>query len=100
MARLALTMHIRHATPTDIPAMMALEQRHYVGNLTPEQMAGGFISILHPHEWFVAAVESGGMHLATTGIGDLAGFIAVFGRIAGNFTRAQAGQKGETPDVA
>jgi len=70
-------MAIRLATQLDIPAMMALETRHYVGNLDASQLADGFISICHKQEWFDWAVCSGGVHVAVTDSGDLTGFIAV-----------------------
>ena len=56
---------------------MALEERHYVGNLDPSEHADGFISILHPMEWFNAAVDSGGVHVGVTDDGAVMGFIAV-----------------------
>ncbi len=58
--------------------MMALEERHYVGNLDASELSAGFISILHPQEWFDWAVDSAGVHVAvdqTTGA--VTGFIAV-----------------------
>lgn len=76
-SRLVATMQIRLATTADVPALMALEQRHYVGNLDPSRREEGFISILHPREWFDAAVESGGVHVAARGPDELTGFIAV-----------------------
>lgn len=69
-------MTIRLATPDDIPAMMALEARNYVGNLDESERSDGFISILHPQGWFAQAVASSGLHVAVDG-GDVAGFIAM-----------------------
>lgn len=57
--------------------MMALEARHYVGNLDASERAEGFISILHPQEWFNRAVDSAGVHIAATDDGAVEGFIAV-----------------------
>ena len=57
--------------------MMALEARHYVGNLDPSEHAEGFISILHPQEWFNWAVDSGGVHVAVGDDGAVVGYIAV-----------------------
>ena len=70
-------MMIRLATREDIPAMMALEARNYVGNLDEADRSGGFISILHPQEWFNSAVDFGGVHVAVPVDGSVAGFIAV-----------------------
>jgi hypothetical protein len=70
-------MEIRLATRQDIPAMMALEERNYVGNLDPSQHADGFISILHPQAWFGWAVASGGVHVAVADGESVQGFIAV-----------------------
>ncbi|MGV1035961.1 MAG: hypothetical protein ACOYD0_02895 [Candidatus Nanopelagicales bacterium] len=57
--------------------MMALEARHYVGNLDPSERADGFISILHPQEWFNWAVDSAGVHVSVTDDGVVTGFIGV-----------------------
>ncbi len=57
--------------------MMALEERNYVGNLDASEHADGFISILHPQEWFNSAVDCSGVHVAVTDDGAVAGFIAV-----------------------
>lgn len=70
-------MVIRLATRQDIPAMMALEARNYVGNLDASELADGFISILHPQEWFNWAVDSDGVHVGVTDDGLVTGFIAV-----------------------
>ena len=56
---------------------MALEERHYVGNLDVSEHADGFISILHPMEWFNWAVDSAVMHVAVTHDESVTGFIAV-----------------------
>lgn len=73
----ASTMDIRLATRDDVAAMMSLESLNYVGNLTASDRAGGFISMLHPQTWFETAVDAAGMHVAVTGEGEIAGFIAV-----------------------
>lgn len=70
-------MTIRLATRQDVPAMMALESRYYVGNLDVSEHADGFISILHPREWFNSVVDSAGMHVAVTADDAVVGFIAV-----------------------
>ncbi len=70
-------MAIRLATRHDIPALIALEERNYVGNLEESERSQGFISILHPQMWFDLAVESDGIHVAVTDDGAIAGFIAV-----------------------
>jgi hypothetical protein len=70
-------MAIRLAARADAPEMMALEARNYVGNLDASERANGFISILHPQEWFDWAVDCAGIHVAVTGVGSLEGFIAV-----------------------
>lgn len=67
---------IRLATAADVPALVALEGRYYVGNLPPEMRANGYISIQHSAEWFAAAVAAAGMHVAELA-GDVVGFIAV-----------------------
>lgn len=70
-------MAIRLATRGDVPEMMALEARHYVGNIDVSELAEGFVSILHPQEWFDWAVDSAGLHVATSDDGAVVGFIAV-----------------------
>lgn len=67
---------IRVATPTDVPALMALESRYFIGNLPPESRDNGFISIQHSAEWFTAALATAGIHVAELA-GDLVGFIVV-----------------------
>lgn len=68
---------VRLATRRDIPAMMALQARYYVGNLDPAERAKGFISSLQSQEWFAWAVDSSGVHVAVTGDDTVVGFIAV-----------------------
>lgn len=70
-------MEIRLATRQNVPAIMALESRHYVGNLDPSEQADGFISILHSQDWFTGAVDSAGVHISTADDGAVTGFIAV-----------------------
>ncbi len=70
-------MTIRLATQCDIPAVMALEERHYVGNIDASEHAEGFISILHPRGWFESAVNAAGVHVAVSEEGAIQGFIAV-----------------------
>lgn len=84
---------IRVATPTDIPALMALEARYYVGNLDEQSRENGFISVLHSAESFVAAIAAAGIHVAEVA-GELVGFIVVTAlprqadMAPGSFTRA------------
>jgi hypothetical protein len=68
---------VRLATPHDVGGIVDLESRYYVDNLDADARAKGFISILHSPHWFAAAIDSGGMHVAATAAGHIAGFIAV-----------------------
>lgn len=68
---------VRLATQRDVGGIVDLESRYFVDNLDASARAKGFISILHSPQWFAAAVDSGGMHVAATADGDIAGFIAV-----------------------
>lgn len=70
-------MTIRLATRTDIPAIMELEARYYVGNLDDSARKEGFISILHTREWLEATVDDGGIHVADAQDGTVLGFIVV-----------------------
>lgn len=70
-------MHIRLATRHDIPQIMELEARYYVGNLDPSERSHGFISTLHSREWFDGAVDCAGVHVAVTDDAAVKGFIAV-----------------------
>lgn len=70
-------MAIRPATRRDIPEIMALEARYYVGNLASTEHSGGFISILHPETWFRSVVDDGGLHVAVNEQGSVCGFFAV-----------------------
>lgn len=70
-------MTIRPATHHDIPQIMELESRYFVGNLDPSEQAHGFISTLHSPEWFRWAVDCDGIHVAATEDQDVSGFIAV-----------------------
>ena len=70
-------MIIRLATAQDIPALMTLEARYYVGNLEVAERAGGYISVLHPQEWWTWAVAATGVHVAVNSEDRLVGFIAV-----------------------
>lgn len=67
---------IRLATPADVPALLALEARYYVGNLEPDSRADGFLSVQHSAEWFESAVAAAGIHVAEID-GRVVGFIAV-----------------------
>ena len=68
---------VRLATPRDIAGIVDLESRYYIGNLDASARAKGFISVCHSPQWFAAAVDSGGMHVAATMDDAIAGFIAV-----------------------
>lgn len=68
---------IRLATWSDIPALMELESRYYVGALTPAERADGFVSTRHGSQWFSRAVEAAGVHVAVSDDGEVQGFMAV-----------------------
>lgn len=70
-------MEIRLATGQDVAEMMALEARHYFGNLDVSELAEGFVSILHPQERFDWAVDSEGLHVAIGDDGAVVGLMAV-----------------------
>jgi hypothetical protein len=67
---------IRVAIPADVPALLALEARYYLGNLAPASRENGFLSVQHSAEWFDAAVKDAAIHVAGIA-GDAVGFIAV-----------------------
>lgn len=56
---------------------MAMEGRHFVGNLDASHQADGFISVRHTQHWFTSAVDSAGVHVGVTDDGTVVGFIAV-----------------------
>ena len=68
---------VRLATDRDVGGIVDLESRYFIDNLPAAARAKGFISVLHSPQWFAAAVDSGGMHVAATADWDIAGFIAV-----------------------
>jgi hypothetical protein len=68
---------VRLATAGDVNGIVDLESRYFVDNLDASARAKGFISVLHSPHWFAAAVDAGGMHVAATADGEIAGFIAV-----------------------
>lgn len=70
-------VHIRLATHDDVAGLTALESRHYIGNLDPGERSNGFISVLHPPQWFARAVDADGVHVAVTEGNEVAGFIVV-----------------------
>jgi L-amino acid N-acyltransferase YncA len=70
-------VEVRPAELRDVPGLTALEARYYIGNVDPADRAGGFISVLHSTEWFAAAVDSGGVHVAVTEDDAVAGFIVM-----------------------
>lgn len=54
---------------------MLLGSRNYIGNLNESDLVNGFISILHPQEWFDRAVAADGVHVAVSDDGAVVGFI-------------------------
>jgi hypothetical protein len=70
-------MEIRLATEHDIPAIMALEAKYFVGNLDEVEQTQGFISVLHTREWFQWAVDCDGVHIAVSDAHGVVGFIGV-----------------------
>lgn len=70
-------VNIRLATHDDVEGLTALESRYYIGNLDPGEQSNGFISILHPPQWFARAVDADGVHVAVTEGNEVAGFIVV-----------------------
>jgi len=68
---------VRLATAGDVGGIVDLESRYYVDNLDAAAREKGFVSILHSRQWFAAVIDAGGMHVAATADGDIAGFIAV-----------------------
>lgn len=70
-------VHIRLATQRDVPGLTALESRYYIDNLDPAERADGFISVLHPPQWWARVIEGGGVHVVVTGDDDVAGFMVV-----------------------
>ena len=68
---------VRLATAGDVGGIVDLESRYFVDNLDASARAKGFISVLHSPAWFAEAVDAGGMHVAATADGEIAGFIAV-----------------------
>jgi hypothetical protein len=70
-------LRIRVANLRDVPGLTALESRYYIGNLDADERANGFLSILHPPQWFTRVVEDGAVHVAMTGNDDVAGFIVI-----------------------
>lgn len=70
-------VRIRQADQRDVPGLAALESRYYRDNLDPAQRADGFISILHPPQWWARAIDDDGVYVAVTGNDDVAGFMVV-----------------------
>jgi hypothetical protein len=68
---------VRLATAGDVGGIVDLESRYYIDNLDAAARTKGFISVLHTPQWFAAAIDSGGMHVAATAAREIAGFIAV-----------------------
>lgn len=55
---------VRLATQRDVPQLAALESRYYIGNLDPTDRENGFMSVLHPRQWFADMAKAGGIHVA------------------------------------
>lgn len=72
-----MEISIRLATPGDIDGLVALDSRYYIGNLKPEEAKNGFLSMLHPRDWFAKAVGLGGIHVAVDESGEVGGYMAV-----------------------
>lgn len=70
-------VRIRLANQGDIPGLTALESRYHLDNLAPDQRANGYMSILHPPQWWACAIDVGGVHVAVTDNDDVAGFMVV-----------------------
>jgi hypothetical protein len=70
-------VRIRLADRADVPNLRECEGRFYVGNLSESERADGFISVWHSEDWFTAAVDSGGVHVAESDGDGIGGFIAV-----------------------
>lgn len=70
-------IRIRPATRLDVPGLVALEERYFVGNLSAAERADGFVSVLHSPEWFEQTIDSGGVHVAVTDDDGIGGFIVV-----------------------
>jgi len=68
---------IRLADRDDVTELHDFEGRFYVGNLSASERADGFISVWHSADWFTAAVDCGGVHVALSDGGQIGGFIAV-----------------------
>lgn len=67
---------IRLATKDDIPALLALSDRYFVGHLDESERAEGFLSMLLPAQWFSDAIEANGIHVAELA-DEVVGFIGV-----------------------
>ena len=68
---------IRLATRQDIPGLMALAERYYIGNLDPSEQSKGFLSILLSEDWFTWAVDTSGVHVAVTDDVTVVGFVGM-----------------------
>lgn len=64
------------AASSDVPALMALNDRYYVGHLEGDERSEGFLSILLPTDWFNDAIAAGGIHVAEVD-GKVVGFIGM-----------------------
>lgn len=74
---MSLDFRVRLATGRDVPQLAALESRYYIDNLDPGDRANGFMSVLHPLEWFADMVAIGGIHVAVDEDEDVVGFMVV-----------------------
>lgn len=86
------SIRVRLATRQDIPGLMALAERYYINNLDPAERANGFLSVLLAEDWFNWAVDTSGVHVATTEDDVVVGFV-------GTTDPPLDGQAGSSPIV-
>lgn len=70
-------VRIRLATQRDVPGLTKLEARYFIDNLEPAARANGYMSVLHPPQWFSRIIDGGGIHVALSGNDEVAGFMVV-----------------------
>ena len=68
---------VRLATSHDVPQLVALESRYYIGNLDPADRENGFISVLHPRQWFADMASIEAIHVAVDDDDHVVGFMVV-----------------------
>lgn len=68
-------MTIKQATKQDIEAIMQLQEKYHVSNLTEEEkQTKGFVTMKVTHEQFSYLTSKGGVFIAVTETGDLAAY--------------------------